>query len=394
MRRDVGDAELSHQTHQHVDHLRIDGGTGVAEDLASGLIKLPVAALLRALRAEHRPEVVPAAERLFGIDVVLDVGARDARRAFRAKGQLLAVVRERVHLLFDDVADLADLTREERGRFHEGRAHLLVTIQLDLRPEGVFETVPAPDFIGEDVVHPLDGAKVHSKPPLMVGQTVRVKLSSCRGLRPRARKPASLASSRRTPFGGFAPAPPEQVRNGAPTPPCLRHGLCGSARSSCPWGRKSPSGAALSVLKRCAYGMRVAAVDLGKVRVGLAVSDELGLVAHPRPPLTGGQPRRVIAELVRLAREESIDRFLVGLPLDRHGGEGREAGRARRFAQSLADAAGKDVELVDERLSTVEAARRLREGGVSARRGRTLIDGVAAAVLLQAWLDQHREDAS
>jgi putative Holliday junction resolvase len=140
--------------------------------------------------------------------------------------------------------------------------------------------------------------------------------------------------------------------------------------------------------------MRVAAVDLGKVRVGLAVSDELGLVAHPRSPLAGGQPRRIIAELVRLAAAEGIDRFLVGLPLDRQGEEGREAGRARKFAQALADAAGREVELVDERLSTVEASRRLREGGVSAKKGRKLIDGVAAAVLLQAWLDQRRRDRS
>ncbi|HMI88721.1 MAG TPA: Holliday junction resolvase RuvX [Polyangiaceae bacterium] len=140
--------------------------------------------------------------------------------------------------------------------------------------------------------------------------------------------------------------------------------------------------------------MRVAAVDLGKVRVGLAVSDELGLVAHPRPFLTGGQPRKIVAALVRLASAEGIERFLVGLPLDRRGDEGREASRARRFAQSLADAAGCEVELVDERLSTVEATRRLREGGVSAREGRKLVDGVAAAVLLQAWLDQRREDRS
>ena len=125
--------------------------------------------------------------------------------------------------------------------------------------------------------------------------------------------------------------------------------------------------------------MRVAAIDLGKVRVGLAVSDELGLVAHPRAPLSGGQPRRVIAELVRLASAEKIDRFLVGLPLDRRGAEGREASRARRFAQSLADAAGREVELVDERLSTVEASRRLREGGV--RMEDEEISGVDAQLL-------------
>jgi len=137
--------------------------------------------------------------------------------------------------------------------------------------------------------------------------------------------------------------------------------------------------------------MRVAAVDLGKVRVGLAVSDELGLVAHARAPLTGGNQRRLLAELAALAEADEIEWFLVGLPLDRAGDEGQEAQRARRFAQALADATRREVELVDERLSTVEATRRLREGGVSARKGRRLVDGVAAAVLLQAWLDARRE---
>jgi putative Holliday junction resolvase len=116
-------------------------------------------------------------------------------------------------------------------------------------------------------------------------------------------------------------------------------------------------------------------------------------MAHPRPPLSGNSHKGLLAELRRVAHEENIERFLVGLPLDRSGAEGREAGRARRFAQALADATGRQVELVDERLSTVEATRRLREGGVSAKKGRLLVDGAAAAVLLQAWLD-HRGRAS
>jgi putative Holliday junction resolvase len=134
--------------------------------------------------------------------------------------------------------------------------------------------------------------------------------------------------------------------------------------------------------------MRVAAVDLGKVRVGLAVSDELGLIAHPRGPLPGANRKKLLGQLATLARDEKVGRFLVGLPLDRNGGEGRAAARARSFAQALADATGREVELVDERLSTVEATRRLREGGVSAKRGRPLIDAASAAILLQAWLDQ------
>ncbi len=136
--------------------------------------------------------------------------------------------------------------------------------------------------------------------------------------------------------------------------------------------------------------MRVAAIDLGKVRVGLAVSDELGVLAHPRTALAGGNPKKLLGHLARFARSEGIGRFLVGLPLNRAGDEGREAARARQFAQALADATGLEVELVDERLSTVEATRRLAEGGISARERRPLVDSASAAVLLQAWLDQGR----
>ena len=136
--------------------------------------------------------------------------------------------------------------------------------------------------------------------------------------------------------------------------------------------------------------MRVAAVDLGKVRVGLAISDDLGVLAHPRGALPGANRKKLLAELANLARAEKIGRFLVGLPLNRIGDEGREAGRARKFAQALADATGCEVELVDERLSTVEATRRLSEVGHSARDRRPLIDAASAAVLLQSWLDHRR----
>src|SRR6185503_18395399 len=106
--------------------------------------------------------------------------------------------------------------------------------------------------------------------------------------------------------------------------------------------------------------------------------DELGVLAHPRPALAGGNPKKLLADLAALAKTEGIRRFLVGLPLNRTGGEGREAARARRFAQALADATGLEVELVDERFSTVEATRRLAEGGVSARDRRPIVDSVAA----------------
>ncbi len=133
---------------------------------------------------------------------------------------------------------------------------------------------------------------------------------------------------------------------------------------------------------------RVAGVDLGKARVGLAVADELGMLAHPRPALHGRSLRAVLEALGRLAKDEGIRRFVVGVPLELSGAGGVAARRAARFCQKLADATGCEVELVDERLSTVEATRRLREGernDVGAR-----VDSAAAAILLQQWLDARR----
>ena len=136
--------------------------------------------------------------------------------------------------------------------------------------------------------------------------------------------------------------------------------------------------------------MRVLALDLGQARVGVALSDELGAMAHPREPLDGRDGKRLVADVAALARDEGVTRILVGYPLHLNGDEGQAAQKARRLAERVADATGVEVELVDERLTTVEASRRLREGGTDARRGRGRIDGAAAAVLLQAWLDGRR----
>jgi putative Holliday junction resolvase len=136
-------------------------------------------------------------------------------------------------------------------------------------------------------------------------------------------------------------------------------------------------------------GARVAALDLGSVRVGLAVSDELGMLAHPRKALPGRDPKALLAALVRLAREENIGLFVVGLPRSLSGVEGPPARRARAFAKKLQAELGCRVELLDERLSTIEAQARLREQGLNEKKSRERIDSAAAAVLLQAWLNQN-----
>lgn len=136
--------------------------------------------------------------------------------------------------------------------------------------------------------------------------------------------------------------------------------------------------------------MRAAGVDFGSVRVGLAVGDELGLLAHPRPYLPAGDPRALFAALRALARDEGIDVFVVGLPRSLDGKERQSARRVRKFAERLTAETGVRVELVDERLSTVEAQGRLREQGLDARKQRSRIDSAAAAIVLQSWLDARR----
>ena len=133
---------------------------------------------------------------------------------------------------------------------------------------------------------------------------------------------------------------------------------------------------------------RVAAIDLGRARVGIAVSDELGMLAHPRPALDGSDRKRLLHELLELAQTEGIVRFVVGLPLSLGGAEGAAAQRAVRFCRELATLSGVECELCDERLTTVEASRRLEEAGVSKKKRGARVDSEAAAILLQQWMDQ------
>jgi putative Holliday junction resolvase len=133
-------------------------------------------------------------------------------------------------------------------------------------------------------------------------------------------------------------------------------------------------------------GMRAAAVDLGSVRVGLAVGDELGLMAHPRPFLPAGDPKALFDALSRLVSEEGVEVFVVGLPRMLDGRESPGSRRARRFAERLRARTGVRV----ERLSTVVAQGRLRAQGLDSRAQRSRIDSASAAILLQSWLDAQR----
>jgi putative Holliday junction resolvase len=133
--------------------------------------------------------------------------------------------------------------------------------------------------------------------------------------------------------------------------------------------------------------MRTAAVDYGEKRIGLAVSDELGMLARPLGNVEGPSEAARIAAAAERLRAEGAGRVLLGLPRHMDGREGDAAPKVRAFAEGLRAALGCEVKFVDERLSTVQASRALREAGQDARRQKKTIDSASAVVILQAWLD-------
>ena len=134
---------------------------------------------------------------------------------------------------------------------------------------------------------------------------------------------------------------------------------------------------------------RVLGLDLGDARIGVAISDDARRMAVPLGTVRTGAPTdvRAIADLVR---EHGVTLVVVGHPLLLSGTAGERAHHAERFAAALTGLLDVPVLLQDERLSTVEAERALRETGASARDRRRAIDRSAATVILQAWLDTDR----
>jgi putative Holliday junction resolvase len=135
---------------------------------------------------------------------------------------------------------------------------------------------------------------------------------------------------------------------------------------------------------------RVLGVDLGTARVGLAVSDPEGIVARPLEVLSGSDPESFAAMIADRARELEVSEIVVGIPLRMNGDRGPEAVAAEEFARRLEESTALPVRRWDERLSTVEAQRSMRTAGEDARRQRGVVDKVAAALVLGAYLESRR----
>lgn len=138
---------------------------------------------------------------------------------------------------------------------------------------------------------------------------------------------------------------------------------------------------------------RVLGIDLGSRRIGVAVSDGLGLTAQPRATIARHGGVRDLDAIAAAVKAADADRIVLGLPLDCEGQEGPAAQRARVFGDKLRAALHLPVELIDESFSTVEAEAVLLAADVSRARRKEVVDKMAAAVILQRWLDANRDKA-
>ncbi len=135
--------------------------------------------------------------------------------------------------------------------------------------------------------------------------------------------------------------------------------------------------------------MRIAALDVGEARIGVAVSDELGITAQGIGVVRRVGGRRDLEALGALLVPYTPERLVVGLPLKMDGSEGLQVTKVRAFAEKAAAHLGLPLEYWDERLTTVAAERALLEADVSRRRRRELVDKVAASLILQGYLARH-----
>ena len=135
--------------------------------------------------------------------------------------------------------------------------------------------------------------------------------------------------------------------------------------------------------------MRVLALDIGDARIGLAVSDAAGRVATPLKVLAAQDVLENAPEFQRIIEDWEIEALLCGLPYTLAGEEGAQATCIRQKAQRIAQATHLPLNFTDERLSSREAKRILREEGLDERAMRGKVDMIAASLFLQVWLDSH-----
>ncbi|MBI4287491.1 MAG: Holliday junction resolvase RuvX [Chloroflexi bacterium] len=149
-------------------------------------------------------------------------------------------------------------------------------------------------------------------------------------------------------------------------------------------------GAAFLKRERC-QATKILALDLGKRRIGVALSDALGIMATPLMVIASRGAEADVAGILKLVQDNAAERVVVGMPLSLDGSAGPEAQRVQEFIGLLSRSSPVPVESWDERLSTVAAEREMIAGGAGRSRRKQWRDAVAASLVLQSYLDRVRD---
>ncbi len=132
---------------------------------------------------------------------------------------------------------------------------------------------------------------------------------------------------------------------------------------------------------------RILGLDVGSKRIGLAISDQLGITAQGLETLHRQNKRSDFAQLEQVIRQQRVAEIVIGLPLRMSGAEGIQAEKMQAFAEEIRRRFRLPVHLWDERLSSAQANRLLRETDMSIRRRGEVVDQMAAVLILQSWMD-------
>ena len=140
------------------------------------------------------------------------------------------------------------------------------------------------------------------------------------------------------------------------------------------------------------WPMRILGIDYGKVRIGLSMSDPMGVTAQPLTILINKPD--ITSKIKEIALQHSVKKIVVGLPLNMNGSQGEMASAAQHLASKLRNETGLPVEMMDERLTSWEAEEVLKEAGLKRRKRKEVSDKVAATLILQRYLESKRRDNS
>ena len=139
--------------------------------------------------------------------------------------------------------------------------------------------------------------------------------------------------------------------------------------------------------------MRVMAIDYGDARTGIAISDALGMLTGTTTVIHSWNPEKTAQEIARLARENGVERIVMGFPRNMDGSEGPRAEKCAAFGELLRQETGLEVILWDERRTTIDAHNILFQNGQNAKKRKKTVDAVAAALMLEGYLTRRRLEA-